>query len=128
MRMEYQDICFTHSLPYDSIRAFYEPVDTGSVERAIDIFRHTPYRIIFCGHSHLPILFRWRSGRVFREEIQTNKKIFLDPSERYIIIVGSVDSREYGFFDWGKMCYERIRKDNTELTEPCRGISPTVTC
>ena len=56
------NVCFTHSLPYDSIRSFYEPIDTGTIDRAQEIFQHTPYQIVFSGHSHssgsFPLPFR----------------------------------------------------------------------
>lgn len=101
--------CFAHSLPFDSIRAFYEPVDTGSTEHAVWIFRHTDHHVLFCGHSHLPILFRWRAGIVTREPIPEQKPLVFQQNERYIVIVGSSDKGECGFIDRKKMAYERIR-------------------
>ncbi|MGB9500022.1 MAG: metallophosphoesterase family protein [Dissulfuribacterales bacterium] len=113
------DICFTHSFPFDSVRSFYEPVDTGFTDRAEQIFNQTQYQTIFCGHSHSPILFRWRSGRVTRENINVEEKVFLNPSERYIIIVGSADSGECGFFDSEQKVYERICISCDEDEELC---------
>jgi len=101
--------CFAHSRPFDSIRAFYEPVDTGSTEQAAIIFRHTNHHVLFCGHSHLPMLFRWRSGIVTREPIQERNPVVFHQNERYIVIVGSSDKGECGFIDREKMVYERIR-------------------
>ncbi len=101
-------ICFTHSLPFDSVRSFYEPIDTGSTERAGQLFNETPYQLIFAGHSHSSILFRWRSGMVSREPIEPDEKIIFNPSERYIIIVGSSDNGECGVLDMDQMAYQRI--------------------
>jgi len=108
MKLVDNDICFTHSLPFDSVRSFYEPVDTGFTDRAEQIFNQTSYHTIFCGHSHTPVLFRWRSGTITRENIGVKEKVFLNPSERYIIIVGSADGGECGFFDSEQKYYERI--------------------
>jgi len=119
MKLLDDDICFTHSLPFDSVRSFYEPVDTGFTDRAEQIFNQTQYHTIFCGHSHSPVLFRWRSGRVTRENINVKEKVFLNPSERYIIIVGSADSGECGFFDSEQKVYERICISGNEDEELC---------
>ena len=119
MKLLDDDICFTHSLPFDSVRSFYEPVDTGFTDRAEQIFNQTQYHTIFCGHSHSPVLFRWRSGRVTRENINVKEKVFLNPSERYIIIVGSADSGECGFFDSEQKVYERICISCNEDEELC---------
>ena len=108
MRLTDEKICFTHSLPFNSIRSFYEPVDTGTTERAIRLFTETVYKIIFCGHSHSSVLFRWRDGNVTRESIPSNKMISFNSAERYIVIVGSSDNWEYGFFDKDQMTYQRI--------------------
>jgi predicted phosphodiesterase len=109
MKRVISDICFAHSLPYDSIRSFYEPVDIGTPDQAVRLFNHTPYRIIFCGHSHHPVVFRWRSGGVTREGINPEKPLCLKASERYIIIVGSAESGECGLFDVAQNIYQRIR-------------------
>ena len=108
MRLVDEKICFTHSLPFNSIRSFYEPVDTGTTDRAAQLFIQTPYSIIFCGHSHSSILFRLRKKRVTREQIHPNEVIGFNPSERYIVIVGSSDNGECGFFDKEQMTYQRI--------------------
>ncbi|MDA3895755.1 MAG: hypothetical protein PF482_06385, partial [Desulfobacteraceae bacterium] len=108
MRLVDEKICFTHSLPFNSIRSFYEPVDTGTTDRAAQLFSQTPYSIIFCGHSHSSVLFRLRKGRVTREQIHPNEVIGFNSSERYIVIVGSSDNGECGFFDKEQMTYQRI--------------------
>lgn len=104
-----QNVCFTHSLPFDSIRSLYEPVDNGTTDRARQVFDQTPYHLVCCGHSHSPVLFRWRSGRVTRESIRIGEPVFLDAAERYIIVVGASDNGECGLLDYGRRTYERIR-------------------
>jgi putative phosphoesterase len=109
MRQIMNNICFTHSLPYDSIRSIYEPVDTGNADRAERIFHDTDYPVIFSGHSHFPILFRSRSGKVSREPINSQSPVMLHGNERFIIVVGSVSEGEAGVMDIAQMRYERIR-------------------
>jgi len=111
MRLTDEGICFTHSLPFNSIRSFYEPVDTGTTDRAKRLFDKTAYAVIFCGHSHSSIFFRLRAGHVTREPIHPNKMISFSPAERYIVIVGSSDNGECGFFDKDQMTYQRVHID-----------------
>ena len=107
MRLTDESICFAHSLPFNSIRSFYEPVDTGTIDRAKQLFNETAYQIIFCGHSHSSILFRLRAGHVTRERIPPNKMFYFNACERYIVIVGSSDNGECGIFDKDQMSYQR---------------------
>lgn len=109
MKREIYDICMTHSLPYDNIRAFYEPIDDGGTSRAEKIFRETDYFLICCGHSHHPVLFRWRYGKVSREALSEKYRVHFFPAERYILIVGSVDSGECGLLDFRGNVYQRLR-------------------
>jgi len=109
MKREVYDICITHSQPYDNIRAFYEPIDDGGTQRAEKIFRDTDYFMICCGHSHHPVLFRWRSGRVSREELSEKYRVPFLSSARYILIVGAVDRGECGLLDFEANVYRRLR-------------------
>jgi predicted phosphodiesterase len=109
MKFVANNICFTHSLPFDSIRSFYEPIDTGKTDRAESIFQHTPYHVVFSGHSHSSILFRLRSHQVTRESMKVSKPITLYQNERFIVVVGSADDGECGFFDIFQMQYEKIK-------------------
>ncbi len=104
-------LCFAHSLPYDSLRSFYEPVDDGTTVKAGNIFRQTAHRIIFCGHSHTPVLFRWRNERVTREEIPRDTTILMKDSERYIVVVGAVANNDCALYDREATHYRRIRLD-----------------
>jgi predicted phosphodiesterase len=109
MRIEAGGICFTHSLPYDSIRSFYEPVDTGYTDRAESIFQDTAYHMIFCGHSHNSILFRLNAGKVTREAVSQHESMQLHSNQRYIFVAGSTQNGECGFLDLAHMEYEKIR-------------------
>jgi len=72
MRIIWDGLCFAHSLPFDHLRSFYEPIDVGTTRRAEDIFRLTPHRILFCGHSHRSVLFRLSGDKVSRENFRTH--------------------------------------------------------
>jgi predicted phosphodiesterase len=109
LRIVLHHVCFAHSLPYDSIRSFYEPIDTGNADRAERIFNDTDYRVIFSGHSHFPVLFRNSFGKVSRESLNSKTPVLIQPDERFIIIVGSVSEGESGIMDFAQMKYERIR-------------------
>ena len=109
MTVVMDDICFAHSFPFDYLRAFYEPIDTGSTQRASLLFQQMPYRILFCGHSHTPAYFCLRSpDRVFRGVTPPGRKFSLEPARRYIFVVGSADEGECAVFDTETLIYERI--------------------
>lgn len=105
---EFEGLCFTHSMPWGGIRSVYEPVDDGGTEKAAAVFRNTAYRIIFCGHSHVPVLFRWRSGGIRRERLETGVRLPLEDGERYIIVVGALERGGCGLFDRESMTYETL--------------------
>lgn len=109
MRMVIDDLCFAHSLPYDAIRSFYEPIDIGTPKRARWLFRDIPYRLLFCGHSHMPVFFRWKDGEVTREGLEPGEPLSLQPDERYIMIVGAAYEGECALLDRDAGTYERIR-------------------
>jgi predicted phosphodiesterase len=109
MIMVMKDLCFAHSLPFDALRSFYEPIDTGSAKRARGIFKNTPYRILFCGHSHIPVFFRWKDGHATRETIMPGHALSIEKGERYIMIVGAVYGGECALYDRDSMEYKRIR-------------------
>jgi predicted phosphodiesterase len=104
-------LCFAHSLPYDSLRSFYEPVDDGTTVKAVPIFQSTAHRILFCGHAHTPVLFRWRAGQVSREAIPPDLPVAMKGDERYIAVVGAVEDGECALYDGGEGTYRRIRLD-----------------
>lgn len=115
-------LLFAHSLPFDTLRSFYEPIDTGSTQRAERLFAETDFRLLFCGHSHLPIIFRKTGNRVTREQAPPGEKLVLRtrgetphtksnncPPDRFIVIVGAADDGECAFYDRDSGIYERIR-------------------
>jgi len=109
MKRESGDICLTHSLPYDSIRSFYEPIDDGGTLRAEQVFQNTDYFLVCCGHSHQPVLFRWHNGVVTREGLAEKYRVSFSAPERYILIVGSVDNGECGLLNFENKGYRRLR-------------------
>jgi predicted phosphodiesterase len=114
---EFEGLCFTHSMPWGGIRSVYEPVDDGGTERAASVFRNTDYRIVFCGHSHAPVLFRWRSGEIRREQVATGTRLLLEDEERYIIVVGALERGGCGLFDRESMTYETLEVDPAAAKE-----------
>jgi len=101
-------VCFAHSLPYDDIRSFYEPIDDGTTARAADVFSQTVDHILFCGHSHSPAVFTLNCGRVTQNAMGKRKNICFDAKKRYIVIVGAPSAGECGIFDRKRNCYERV--------------------
>lgn len=109
MLITWGKICFSHSLPFDFLRAFYEPIDIGNVQRAEEVFRLTSHRILFCGHSHQPVLFHHSGQNVVRNLIPENVPVALDTNDRYIHVAGAVAEGECALFDSHEWCLERIR-------------------
>ena len=102
------DIRFAHSLPFDTLRAFYEPIDTGNTRRAEELFNEADFRILFCGHSHLPILFRKENGCVTREPVPQGLPVILQRTGRYIFIAGAATDGECALYDGDAGTYERL--------------------
>jgi predicted phosphodiesterase len=103
------DIRFAHSLPFDTLRAFYEPIDTGNTRRAEELFAEADFRILFCGHSHLPILFRNSDGHVTREAVPAEQPMTLERRGRYIFVVGAAADGECALYDTEAETYERMK-------------------
>jgi putative phosphoesterase len=109
MKVVMDDICFAHSFPFDYLRAFYEPIDVGSTEKASLLFQQMPHRILFCGHSHTPAYFCLSDPDVvLRQMVPPGEKLLLKPTSRYIFVVGSADDGECAVFDAEASTYERI--------------------
>jgi len=105
------DITFAHSFPGDAPRGLYEPIDTGGDERAASLFGETRQRLLFAGHSHRPVIFRWRQNRVARVEIRPGESVHLPLDERAIVIVGALEKGEAGIYDLIRDTYESKRID-----------------
>ncbi len=121
MKIEWESLCFAHSLPFDALRAFYEPIDTGSVDRAQEVFSVTDHRILFCGHSHQPVLFRSSGEKVTREQIPEGTPVSLEPQDRFIAVTGAVAEGECALFDSRLWQLERIRMEGCAGTRVYRG-------
>jgi predicted phosphodiesterase len=102
------DVCFAHSLPFETLRAFYEPIDTGNTRRAEELFNEADFRILFCGHSHLPIRFRKTDGRVTRESVPAGRPTAVERPGRYIIVVGAAADGECALYDEEAATCERL--------------------
>ncbi|MFO8112989.1 MAG: metallophosphoesterase family protein [Desulfosalsimonadaceae bacterium] len=100
--------CFSHSMPFDTIRSFYEPIDIGTTDRAAEVFKNTSCQILYCGHSHRPVFFRYSRGKVSREKVAAGERIGIHPRERFIFIVGSAENGECGLYNTVESFYERI--------------------
>ncbi len=106
------DIRFAHSLPFDMLRAFYTPIDTGDTRRAEELFNASEeFRILFCGHSHIPILFRKWEGLVTREAVPAGLPTALERAGRYIVVVGAAAEGECALYDDETGLYERIQAE-----------------
>lgn len=103
------DVRFAHSLPSDAFRAFYEPIDRGNTQRAEELFAEADFRILCCGHSHLPVLFRKAGGRVMREAVPMGRAMVLKADERYILVAGAAMDGECALYDEAAGTYERLR-------------------
>ena len=108
MTIVWEDLCFAHSLPFDFLRAFYEPIDVGSIQRAEEVFRLTPHRILFCGHSHQPVLFHCSADKVSRDPVPAGRPVELNPDDRYILVTGAAAEGECALFDAEAWSLERI--------------------
>ena len=102
------EIRLAHSLPFDTLRAFYEPIDLGNTLRAEELFNEADFRILFCGHSHLPILFRKENGCVTREPVPPGLPVILQRTGRYIFIAGAAADGECALYDGEAGTYERL--------------------
>ena len=103
------DIRFAHSLPFETLRAFYEPIDRGNMQRAKELFNEADFRILFCGHSHLPVLFRKAGGHVTREAVPAGCPLELERTARYIFVAGAASDGECALYHEDAGTYERIR-------------------
>jgi putative phosphoesterase len=105
------DIRFAHSLPFDMRRAFHTPIDTGNTRRAEELFKASDFRMLFCGHSHVPILFRKRAEFVTREAVPAGQPTILEKTGRYIVVVGAAMEGECALYDDKTGIYERIQTE-----------------
>lgn len=81
------DLCFVHASASDPGAFSYVTSDT----RAAPSFRATKARLIFCGHTHVPLLASSDlAGMVRQQEFKANLAIPLLRSRRWLAVVGAV--------------------------------------
>jgi len=81
MTYEENDFLFVHSSPVDPSEWYY----IFSEAEARQNFKAVPNRVIFIGHSHVPVVFSLEKGRLFEQHLRLDIE-----NDRYIINVGSV--------------------------------------
>ncbi len=108
LRVAVDDLLFAHSMPDGTVRSVYDPIDNGGVDRAAEVYARTTFTALFCGHSHSPVLFRLKQGKVIREPVPPAEDLPLLPDERYIIVAGSVAEGECALLDTERRIYRRI--------------------
>lgn len=94
-----RDTLFVHISPRPIKRKL------NHVTEAWNVFDETPYRLIFVGHVHVPLIFGARCadfGSATLHAFDYNRPFALDPDDRYIVSVGSVG---YGRDAVGKLRY-----------------------
>lgn len=101
------NLLFVHSSPCEP-RNYSYVLDEEDAEEAFSQFDE---QICFIGHSHKPVIFELKENRI-KIDAEEN----LNPSNRYIINVGSVGQPRdgnpelsFGFFDDEKFLYKNIR-------------------
>lgn len=99
------DHLYTHISPRESKQKIDHAVE------AWNVFNETPYRRIFVGHVHIPLIFGERSGEfgaAMAHDFSYGRPYRLDANDRYIICVGSVG---YGRDRLGKLRYAIVDHD-----------------
>ena len=83
--MQQQELLLCHGSPYDEDEYLFTEHHAGLV------FKLFASRVIFYGHTHLPVFFSIdERGRVEGEWIRGDATVRLDPDKRYLINPGSV--------------------------------------
>ncbi len=83
---------------------------------AWNVFDETPQRIVFIGHTHIPMIYGFRGGTVGAAKVvgfEHGRPVALDPADRYIVSVGAVGygrdgiaAARYCIFDDGQSTVE----------------------
>ncbi|WP_374643902.1 metallophosphoesterase [Tabrizicola sp.] len=104
------DTLFVHASASNPEAFSYVTSDT----RAAPSFRATGARLIFCGHTHVPLLASRDPGGVVRQqEFKANLPIPLLRSRRWLAVVGSVGQPRDGVAQAG---WALLDTDTNELT------------
>jgi predicted phosphodiesterase len=120
------DLCFVHASANDPASFSYVTSDT----RAAPSFRATKARLIFCGHTHIPLLASSDVGGVVRQqEFKPNMAIPLLRSRRWLAVVGAVGQPRDGVpqagwalldTDTNELSFRRTAYDTAQTAEKLR--------
>jgi diadenosine tetraphosphatase ApaH/serine/threonine PP2A family protein phosphatase len=123
---EIEDILFVHASASEPAAFSYVTSDT----RAAPSFRASAARLIFCGHTHVPLLASVDQGGVVRQqEFKANMAIPLLRSRRWLAVVGAVGQPRDGvpqagwaFLDTvtNELTFRRTRYDTGRTAEKLR--------
>jgi predicted phosphodiesterase len=91
------DLCFTHSLPYNWPAATRQPLE-GLVKFPL-VGDMIPFRIMFRGHSHSMSVVEYYDEERFNIFIETGKSIKLKDNRKYIITVGAAEDYFCALYD-----------------------------
>lgn len=104
------DMAFVHASANDPQDWLY----VSSAERAWPSFRVSDARLIFCGHTHVPLLVSYEpSGRVTGLRIPQGRPVPLIRSRRWLSVVGSVGQPRDGV---AAAAYALLDTDKNEIT------------
>lgn len=104
-RIVENDILYTHISPRRSQRKINHTVE------AWNVFDDTGFRLIFVGHTHVPLIFGMRSsafGEAAKHAFAYNEPFALSADDRYIVSVGAIG---YGRDEVGKVRYGIYDRD-----------------
>ncbi len=91
------DLCFTHSLPYNWPAATRQPLE-GMLKFPL-VGDMMPFRILFRGHSHTMSVVEYCDEERSNICIATGERIRLQDERKYIITVGALEDGNCALFD-----------------------------
>lgn len=91
------DLCFTHSLPYEWPAATRQPLE--SIVRFPLVGDLLPFRIMFRGHSHSLSVLEYFDERKGEVSLKAGETVRLKNDRKYIITVGAIEEGFYALFD-----------------------------
>lgn len=98
-RIAEDDVLYTHISPRRVQRKINHAVE------AWNVFDDAPFRLMFVGHVHVPMVFGMRSdafGEATKHEFKYNQPLELARDDRYVVSVGAIG---YGRDEVGKVRY-----------------------
>jgi diadenosine tetraphosphatase ApaH/serine/threonine PP2A family protein phosphatase len=111
--LQHEDLMLCHGSPYDEDEYLF------TEHHAALVFKLFASRVIFYGHTHLPVFFSVdERGRIDGEWIRGDAALHLDPARRYLINPGSVGQprdrnprASFAFYDSGRRRVKFYRVD-----------------